>query len=107
MSKRTVAKPMIHHLPITEARRHLGSLVRRLHRKGEYFILEKDGIPVAALMDPDELDDYLDLQDPNIRRLMEDGEAAHRAGRSRPATKLLAELKKQPARPGRSRRQHV
>ncbi len=107
MSKRTVAKPMIHRLPITEARRHLGSLVRRLHRKREYFILEKDGIPVAALMDPDELDDYLDLQDPNIRRLMEDGEAAHRAGRSRPATKLLAELRKQPARPGRSRRQDV
>ncbi len=107
MSKHSVAKPMIHRLPITEARRHLGSLVRRLHRKGEYFILEKDGIPVAAVMDPDELDDYLDLQDPTIRRIMEEGEAEHRAGKSRPAKELLAELRKKPARPGRSRRQHV
>ena len=53
------ATPLIHHLPITEARRNLGGLVRRLHKKGEYFVLVKDGIPVAALMDPDELDDYL------------------------------------------------
>ncbi len=59
---------MIHHLPITEARRNLGALVRRLHKKGEYFVLVKDGIPVAALMDPDELDDYLDMQDPEIRK---------------------------------------
>ena len=58
-------------------------------------------------MDPDELDDYLDLQDPNIRRMMEEGEVEHRAGKSRPAKDLLAELKKQPAKPGRSRRQRV
>ena len=55
------ATPLIHHLLITEARRNLGGLVRRLHKKGEYFVLVKDAIPVAALMDPDELDDYLDL----------------------------------------------
>ena len=107
MKKHTLTKPMIHRLPITEARRHLGALVRRLHRTGEYFILEKDGIPVAALIDPDELDDYLDMQDPTIRRMMEDGEADHRAGKSRPAETLLTELRKQPARPGRSRRQDL
>ena len=70
----TPATPMIHHLPITEARRNLGGLVRRLHKKGEYFVLVKDGIPVAALMDPDELDDYLDLQDPAIRKTLTQGE---------------------------------
>ena len=48
----TPATPLIHHLPITEARRNLGALVRRLHKKGEYFVLEKDGIPVAALHGP-------------------------------------------------------
>ena len=75
--------------------------------KGNTSFLKRTAFPVAAIIDPDELDDYLDLQDPNIRRLMDDGEAEHRAGRSRPATDLLAELRKQPARPGRSRRQHV
>ena len=107
LSKRTATKPTIHRVPITEARRHPGSLVRRLHHKGEYFILEKDGIPVAAVMDPDELDDYLDLQDSNIRRMMDEGKAEHRAGKTRPARELLAELRTQPARPGRSRRQPV
>ena len=102
-----LATPMIHRLPITEARRNLGALVRRLNRTGEYFVLEKDGIPVAAIMDPDELDDYLDMQDPEIRRTIEEGEADHRAGKSRPAKKLLAELRKQPARAGRTRRQQI
>ena len=74
--------PNIHHLPITKASRNLGALVRRLHKKGEYFVLVKDGIPVAALIHPDELDDYLDMQDPEIRKAVEESEADVRAGRT-------------------------
>ena len=95
---------MIHHLPITEARRNLGALVRRLHKKGEYFVLVKDGIPVAALMDPDELDDYLDMQDPEIRKIIEQGEQEARQGKGRAGRKLLAELKKEQVKAGRQRR---
>ena len=100
----TPATPLIHHLPITEARRNLGALVRRLHKKGEYFVLEKDGIPVAALMDPDELDDYLDLQDPAIRQAIEQGEQQARDGQGRDGHELLAELRNEPATAGRMRR---
>ena len=92
---------MIHHLPITEARRNLGALVRRLHKKGEYFVLVKDGIPVAAIIDPDELDDYLDMQDPEIRKAIEQGEQEARDGKGRDARELLAELRKEPVTAGR------
>ena len=98
------AKPMIHHLPITEARRNLGALVRRLHKKGEYFVLVKDGIPVAALIDPDELDDYLDMQDPDIRKAIEESEKDARKGRTTDGRALLAELRKDQVKAGRRRR---
>ena len=55
---------MVNRLPLTKARVNLGALIRRAHNNKEHFILEKDGIPVAALLDVDEYEDYLDLQDP-------------------------------------------
>ena len=58
---------VVHRLPITKARVNLGELVRRVNRDKEYFILEKDGIPVAGIMGAAELEDYLELQDPKIR----------------------------------------
>ena len=98
------ATPLIHHLPITEARRNLGGLVRRLHKKGEYFVFVKDGIPVAALMDPDELDDYLDLQDPAIRKALAQGEQEAKHGKGRDGHALLTELRNEHATAGRRRR---
>ena len=99
------AKPNIHHLPITKARRNLGALVRRLHKKGEYFVLVKDGIPVAALIHPDELDDYLDMQDPEIRKVVEESEADAHAGRTVDGRELLAEIRReQQVKAGRRQR---
>ncbi len=50
--------PMVHHIPITKARINLGQVVRRAHLNNEYFILEKDGIPIAGILDIAELEDY-------------------------------------------------
>lgn len=85
---------MVYRIPITKARVNLGQVVRRVHLNKEYFILEKDGIPVAGLMDADELENYLELQDPTIRRQIEESNADIRAGRTRPAVALLAELRR-------------
>ncbi len=41
----------VERLPLTEARVHLGALVRRVHLGKKYVILEKDGIPFAGVMD--------------------------------------------------------
>ena len=50
-------------MPVTEARNNLGKVVRRVHIDKETFILEKDGIPIAALMNIVEFEGYLDTQD--------------------------------------------
>jgi PHD/YefM family antitoxin component YafN of YafNO toxin-antitoxin module len=80
---------MVHRLPITKARINLGQLVKRVHVNKEYFILEKDGIPVAGIMGADELEDYLELQDPKARGAIAASNADIAAGRTRPATDLL------------------
>jgi antitoxin (DNA-binding transcriptional repressor) of toxin-antitoxin stability system len=84
---------VVHHLPITKARVNLGQLVRRVNRNKEYFILEKDGIPVAGIMGANELQDYLELQDPKVREHIRKSNADYLAGRSRPAKDFLAELR--------------
>ncbi len=90
MAKNTARK--VSYIPITKARINLGSIVRRVRLNKEYFILEKDGIPVAGIMDADELEDYLELQDPKVRRMIQKSNEDIRAGRTRPAEELLAEL---------------
>ncbi len=87
-------RSIVHRIPITKARVNLGQVVQRVHLNKEYFILEKDGIPVVGLMDADELEDYLELQNPNVKRQIEQSNADIRAGRTRPAAALLAELRR-------------
>ncbi|MBI1892657.1 MAG: type II toxin-antitoxin system Phd/YefM family antitoxin [Candidatus Rokubacteria bacterium] len=84
--------PVVQRLPLTQARVHLGAVVKRVHLNKEYFILEKDGIPIAGLMDIDEFEDYLELQDPKVRAIIQKGRQEYLAGKSRPAKELLREL---------------
>jgi len=84
---------MVNHLPITKARINLGQLAKRAHLKGEYFILEKDGIPVVGIMAAEELEDYLELRDPKVKAQIRHSNLDIRAGRTRPAESLLQELK--------------
>ena len=84
---------MINRIPITKARINLGAVVKRVHLNGEYFILEKDGIPIAGIMGADELEDYLELRDPKVKKQIAESRADVSAGRVRPAQELLVELK--------------
>lgn len=95
--------PMVQHLPITQARINLGALVKRIHLNKEYVILEKDGIPVAGVMNIDEFEDYLELQDPKIRAHIRASNAEYRAGKSRPAEEFLKELRGEAARRNKRR----
>lgn len=88
---------VIHRLAITKARVNLGQLARRAHLNKEYFILEKDGFPVIGIMDADEMEDYLELRDPTIRRQIQASNTDIRAGRTRPAAELLREFQKKPS----------
>ena len=97
-------KPMINHIPITKARVNLGAVVKRVHLKGEYFILEKDGIPVAGLMAADELEDYLELRNPRVIQQIEESKQDQAAGRVRDVAELIAELR---AEKGESKKRKI
>lgn len=85
---------MVNRIPITKARINLGQLVRRVHVNKEYFILEKDGIPVAGLMDAEEMEDYLELRSPTIGKQIRTSQKQYRAGKARPAQVFLSEVQK-------------
>ena len=60
-------KTIVNRLPLTKARVNLGQVVRRVHVNREFFILEKDGIPVVGLMHVDDLEDYLEMQNRSVK----------------------------------------
>ena len=84
---------MVHNIAITKARINLGALAKRAYLKGEYFILEKDGIPIAGIMSSDELEDYLELRDPKVNEIIREGRKEYLAGKTMPGEQLLKELK--------------
>src|SRR3954452_843301 len=84
---------MVNRIPITKARINLGAVAKRAHLKGEYFILEKDGIPIAGIMDADELEDYLELRNPKVKKQITESRKDAEAGRVRHAREFLAEIK--------------
>ena len=85
---------VVQRLPITRGRVNLGQLAKRAHVNGEYFILEKDGIPVIGIMDADELEDYLELRDPTVQARIRKTTAEFRAGKGRSAREVLVEIQR-------------
>jgi antitoxin (DNA-binding transcriptional repressor) of toxin-antitoxin stability system len=84
----------IKRLPITKARINLGQIARRAHNGREYFILEKDGIPVIGIMAADELEDYVELRDAKVKASIAKSAADRTRGNIRPARELLTELRR-------------
>ncbi len=93
-------KTTVHRLPLTKARVNLGQVVRRVHINHEFFILEKDGIPVAGLMHVDDIEDYLEMQSPSVKEQIRKSQDEYRRGAARSVDELLADLKT----PGRKRK---
>jgi prevent-host-death family protein len=91
-------KPVITRNPLTKARTNFGAIIKRVSTDHECFILERDGLPVAALMDMDEFEDYLELHDPEVGKAVAEGRKEHLAGKSRPAGALLRELEEEEER---------
>jgi len=53
---------MVKTIPITKARINLGEVIKRVHLNKENFVLEKGGIPVAAILNIDEFEDWLEMK---------------------------------------------
>jgi prevent-host-death family protein len=86
-------KRMVNRLPITDARRHLGEVVKKVRIDKDYIILEKDGIPVAGIMDIDEFEDYLEIRNIGVKRQIRKSYDEYRKGKARPARDFLREIK--------------
>ena len=91
-------RTVVHRLPITKARINLGQVVRRALTHREYFILEKDGIPVAGLLSADDMEDYLELLDPGIKERIKKSYQEYRRGKARSASSFLATLQRSASR---------
>lgn len=89
---------IVRRIAITKARINLGQVARRAHVNREYFILEKDGIPVAGLLSADELEDYLEMQEPGLKAQIRKSSEEYRRGNKRDAEAFLAELRRKPVR---------
>jgi len=85
---------IVSRIPITKARINLGQVARRAHVNREYFILEKDGIPVAGVLSADELEDYLEMQEPGLKAQIRKSSEEYRRGKKRNAKDFLAELRR-------------
>ncbi len=87
------SKTMVHHIPITKARINLGQVVRRVHNNKECFVLEKDGIPVAGIINIADMEDWLELQNIDMRKQIAEGHAEYRRGKTKPLGDFLIELR--------------
>lgn len=89
-------KLTVNRLPITKARINLGLVVRKAHSDKEYFIIEKDGIPVVGIMDIDEFEDYLETkkeqEDEEFQADIDEGYREFLKGNVRTAEEFLGEL---------------
>jgi PHD/YefM family antitoxin component YafN of YafNO toxin-antitoxin module len=83
---------MVRRIPLTEARNTLGQVVKRIHAEKEYVILECDGVAMAAIMDIDEFEDYLESCDPEVGAAIAESQKDYQEGRARSAADLLDEL---------------
>ena len=60
--------PAAERIAISKARSMIGQLVNRVHVDKDRFVLEKSGIPVAALIDIEEYKRFLAFQEANASR---------------------------------------
>ncbi len=82
-------------MPMTKARINLGALVRGVHVRGDVVVLEKDGVPMAGIVDIDALEDLIEINDPKMQRKIKASMKAYLDGKARPARDFLEELKRE------------
>ena len=91
-------KQTVRSVQISKAKSSLNSLVKRVHRDHEYLILKDNGTPLAAMMDIDEFEDYLELNDPKVQRDIAQSTKEFSQGKGRPVREFLAELEEEATR---------
>ena len=84
---------MVKTISVTKARINLGEVIKRVHLNKENFVLEKGGIPVAAILDIDEFEDWLEMKDPKIKEQIRRGYEEYKKGKTVPLDKSLSKIR--------------
>lgn len=85
--------PIQHRMGSTELRNQLGTLLNRVHNRKEHLLIEKLGIPVAAVISMGEYEEYQRLTAANQLRELTRQLSAEAANQGLTESDLLAELK--------------
>ena len=80
-------------ISVTKARINLGEVIKRVHLNKENFVLEKGGIPVAAILDIDEFEDWLEMKDPKIKEQIRWGFEEYIRSKTVPLDKSLSKIR--------------
>jgi prevent-host-death family protein len=92
MSRSAATPSLTTHLPATQVRHNLGSVLERVHAGKERIIVERGGLPVAALVDIDVYEDLLEARDEGARRDIAISNREIAAGKTVSAVELAEEL---------------
>jgi prevent-host-death family protein len=79
-------------ISVTKARINLGEVIKRVHLNKENFVLEKGGIPVAAILDIDKFEDWLEMKDPKIKEQIRRGFEEYKKGKTVPPDNSLSKI---------------
>jgi PHD/YefM family antitoxin component YafN of YafNO toxin-antitoxin module len=93
MSDHTSRSPrVVKSVPLARVRDRPEQVIGGVVAGREYLILRQDGLPVVGMMGIEEFEDYLELQDPAVKRHLAASKAERRRGKTHPAENLLAAL---------------
>ena len=68
--------------------------MRRAHVNKEHFVLEKDGIPVAGIVGMEDMEDILEMHDPEMQKQIDEGYQEYLRGETKDTRALLGTKKK-------------
>ena len=80
-------------ISLDKATKELPNIVEKL-QSGDYVIVEKNGKPVAGIVDADDMDDFAELQNKTLKNQIKKGYLKFKRGKARLASSLLAELRR-------------
>ena len=84
---------MVKTISVTKARINLEEVIKRVHINKDSFVLEKGGIPVAAILDIDEFEDWLEMKDPKIKEQIRRGYEEYKKGKTVPLDKFISKIR--------------
>lgn len=71
----------------------MGEGIKRVPLNKENFVLEKGGIPVAAILGIDEFEDWLEMKDSKIKEQIRRGYKEYKKGKTIPLDKFFSKIR--------------